>query len=103
MSRQVEKIFDDTVLSDKLNDYIEKGINHFSITHDDKGNIWLSYNVPAAWEISPDGWYPYCSACGTEPSREHTAHGLPQYCPTCKSEMFNYKLFEKRKYEDDRK
>lgn len=37
----------------------------------------------AHWEINPDGYYPYCSNCKTEPKgREMT-----DYCPNCGAKM----------------
>lgn len=37
----------------------------------------------AEWKINPDGWYPYCSNCGTEPRDGY----LTNYCPECGSDM----------------
>lgn len=34
------------------------------------------------WEISCDGWYPYCSECGQEPKG-----GMSKYCPNCGAKM----------------
>lgn len=37
----------------------------------------------AKWEINPDGYYPYCGNCKTEPK-----NGLmSKYCPHCGAKM----------------
>ena len=33
------------------------------------------------WEISSDGYYPYCSRCGFEPAK------MTKYCGECGAEM----------------
>lgn len=39
--------------------------------------------IHAHWEINPDGYYPYCSNCKSEPKgREMT-----DYCPNCGARM----------------
>lgn len=35
------------------------------------------------WLINPDGYYPYCSECGEEPTEKH----LPHFCPNCGASM----------------
>ena len=34
------------------------------------------------WEVSCEGWYPYCSECGQEPKG-----GMSNYCPNCGAKM----------------
>lgn len=36
------------------------------------------------WEISCDGYYPYCKECQYEPPRET---GMTDYCPNCGAKM----------------
>ena len=39
--------------------------------------------VRSRWQISCDGWYPYCPVCGAEPpGREMTP-----FCPMCRADM----------------
>lgn len=49
----------------------------------------------ATWNISCDGYYPYCSNCGYEPEppRFHSDNRTP-YCPNC-----GYKM--KKEWGDD--
>jgi len=50
----------------------------------------------AKWEIDCDGYYPYCTECGTEPSYNIVAaynFMLPCTCPHCGAKMTNYKEF----------
>lgn len=45
--------------------------------------IEVEQEIHAHWEINPDGYYPYCSNCKTEPKgREMT-----DYCPNCGAKM----------------
>lgn len=37
------------------------------------------------WQISADGWYPYCPNCGTEPKNGV----LSNFCPECGQDMRN--------------
>lgn len=37
----------------------------------------------AKWEICSDGYYPYCSACNTEPKGGE----MTDYCPSCGAKM----------------
>lgn len=39
--------------------------------------------VHAKWEISSDGYYPYCSHCKTEPENGV----MSKYCPECGAKM----------------
>ena len=39
--------------------------------------------VRGRWLINPDGYYPYCSACGQEPQ----GRVLTDYCPNCGARM----------------
>ena len=39
--------------------------------------------VYAKWEISSDGYYPYCSHCKTEPENGV----MSKYCPNCGAKM----------------
>lgn len=38
---------------------------------------------PAHWEINPDGYYPYCSNCKTEPKGGE----MTDHCPKCGAYM----------------
>lgn len=50
---------------------------------DNMPTIEAEQEIHAHWEISPDGYYPYCSNCKTEPKgREMTG-----YCPNCGARM----------------
>ena len=40
-------------------------------------------NVYAKWEISCDGWYPYCSNCKQEPQ----GRIMTSFCPNCGAKM----------------
>lgn len=45
------------------------------------------YNcIEAKWEISPDGYYPYCSNCGEEPQ---DGTNLKPYCANCGAKMID--------------
>lgn len=35
------------------------------------------------WKINPDGWYPYCSNCLSEPKNGDTTN----FCPQCGCDM----------------
>lgn len=39
--------------------------------------------VRSHWEISCDGWYPYCPACGAEPP----GRAMTPFCPMCSANM----------------
>lgn len=39
--------------------------------------------IAAEWKINCDGWYPYCSNCGTEPKNGV----LTNFCPDCGADM----------------
>ena len=39
--------------------------------------------VHAKWEISSDGYYPYCTHCKTEPEKDV----MSKYCPECGAKM----------------
>lgn len=39
--------------------------------------------VYGQWEINPDGYYPYCSNCKTEPK----SGKMTNYCPNCGAKM----------------
>lgn len=44
----------------------------------------------AYWDISFDGWYPYCSNCKTEPFDYVLKNGkVPDICPECGARMTN--------------
>lgn len=40
-------------------------------------------NIHAKWEISCDGWYPYCSNCKQEPQ----GRIMTNFCPNCGADM----------------
>lgn len=40
--------------------------------------------IHATWEISSDGYYPYCSHCKSEPENGVRS----KYCPECGAKMF---------------
>lgn len=68
-----------------------------SVQYPDKQNTILGVvstieNTPTAdvvevrhgeWKINPDGYYPYCSSCGTEPENGV----MSNYCPNCGVKM----------------
>ena len=37
------------------------------------------------WLVNPDGYYPYCSECNTEPKNGE----MTDYCPSCGAHMTN--------------
>ena len=39
------------------------------------------------WEISCDGYYPYCKRCGYEPPYASGRDMRTQYCPECGAKM----------------
>ncbi len=43
--------------------------------------------IESKWEISSDGYYPYCMNCHTEPP----GRVLSPYCPNCGAKMKNAK------------
>lgn len=47
--------------------------------------------LESKWEISWDGYYPYCNNCYYEPSYSEVVAGLPDTCPKCGAHMPNYK------------
>lgn len=47
--------------------------------------------IESKWEISWDGYYPYCDNCSYEPSYSEVLAGLPDICPKCRAHMLNYK------------
>lgn len=50
----------------------------------------------ARWEIDCDGYYPYCTECGTEPLYNIVKaydYMLPPHCPKCGAKMINYREF----------
>ena len=50
----------------------------------------------AKWEINCDGYYPYCSNCGQEPS----SGKLSPYCPWCGSKMNEEGSFTKEQLKE---
>lgn len=40
--------------------------------------------VQGEWKINPDGYYPYCSRCGTEPPER----AMTSFCPNCGLKMY---------------
>lgn len=47
-------------------------------------------NIETIWEISFDGWYPYCKLCNFEPEwKDVYENGLAKICPNCGATMTN--------------
>ena len=42
----------------------------------------------AKWEISCDGYYPYCTNCSYEPFYANGRDMRTKYCPNCGAQMF---------------
>ena len=51
----------------------------------------MSTNI-GTWEISCDGYYPYCSECKTEPQDGE----MTNYCPNCGAKMKNTDKYNKK-------
>ena len=75
-------------------DKFAEKICDFQAIDEDAANkmIWLLRTFPTAdvaevvyakWEISSDGYYPYCSHCKTEPENGV----MSKHCPECGAKM----------------
>ena len=53
----------------------------------------------AKWNISWDGYYPYCSNCSYEPDYNE---GIQKICPHCGSSMTNYEELSASRKKDEK-
>lgn len=45
--------------------------------------VELAMEKEGRWLVNPDGWYPYCSECHSEPKSGE----LTNFCPNCGAKM----------------
>ena len=45
--------------------------------------VGLATEKEGRWLVNPDGWYPYCSECRSEPKSGE----LTNFCPNCGAKM----------------
>ena len=57
---------------------IDELINRINLYSEDIHSV-----ARGEWKINPDGWYPYCSNCGTEPKNGV----MSNFCPECGADM----------------
>lgn len=66
------------VSSIATDEVLDMNISHFDLN--------IRKKIDAKWEISCDGYYPYCSNCYYEPNYDDE---LPTICPICGANMSN--------------
>lgn len=75
----------------------EKQVDSLKKTIADMTRIPPDTDKEGRWEINwGDGYYPYCSECGTEPPYNIVKayeFMLPPRCPRCGARMINYREF----------
>lgn len=61
--------------------YNGKGTTYYEVDHAPTADV--TEVIHAKWEISSDGYYPYCTNCKTEPKNGVRS----KYCPECGARM----------------
>lgn len=86
---RIEEIIDSTIYLDVVNphcdeqDFIFCEESYEEIKAKIAEAVDENTNVLATWEISSDGYYPYCSNCKNEPKSKE----MTNYCPNCGAKM----------------
>ena len=79
----IQETIDQFEIRKQYSPHIANALTILKLVRDNK----LTPNVQAKWEINPDGYYPFCTHCLTEPE----SGLLTRYCPACGAEMLNHK------------
>lgn len=86
---RIEEVINSTIYLDVINpdafeqDHVKCEESYEEIKAKIAEAVSENTRIIAKWEISSDGYYPYCSNCKNEPKNKE----MTDYCPNCGAKM----------------